>query len=119
MAEQSNILSLYSYSAHGFNQATPLLSSLCNSKDTFNSSSCIFLQELWLTPDNMYKIDKFSDNYMFYGISAMEHKVSTSVLIGRPSGGVGVLVKNSLAKLIRYNETCERFICIVIGKTIL
>src|SRR5437870_3558016 len=118
MASQSNVISIMTYNCHGFQQAKTLLNSVCNSNDNLNSPTLIYLQELWLTPDNMHKIANFSNNYMFYGISAMEHAVSSSVLIGRPWGGVRVLIKNNFAKLIRYKETCERFVCIVIGTTV-
>jgi exonuclease III len=118
MSAQSSIASIITYNCHGFNQGKAFLNALCNSKDIPNSPSFIFLQELWLTPDNTHKIDNFSNDYVFYGISAMEHKVSNSVLIGRPSGGVGILVKHNLAHLIRYSETCERFVCVVLSSTI-
>ena len=118
MAPVSNVLTMMTLNCHGFNQAKMFLNDMCNNEDNLNSPDCIFLQELWLTPDNIHKIDKLSDRYMFYGVSAMEHRISSSILIGRPYGGVGVLIKNNLAKLVRFSESCERFVYVVIGSTI-
>ena len=111
------ILTVDNYNCHGFNQKT-FLNSICNTDDNVFAPDCIFLQKLWLTPENMHKITKNSEHYMFYGISAMEHKVSSSVLIGRPSGGVGVLIKHKYIKFLKFIETSERFVSFVINSNI-
>ena len=118
MASQSNILTVVTYNCHGFNQGKTFLNSICNTADNVSAPDCIFLQELWLTPENMHKIENFSEHYMFYGISAMEHKVSSSVLIRRPSGGVGVLIKHKYIKFLKFIETSERFVSFVINSNI-
>ena len=85
------LFSLVSYNCHGINQGSPMLSQLCNVTE-FNAD-IICLQELWLTPSNIHRIESFNQGYSFYGRSGMEDSVSCGVLKGRPFGGVGILVK--------------------------
>lgn len=123
MNKFSNILSLLSYNCHGFNQGKPYLTSICasdhNNSEDDSLINCIFLQELWLTPENLQKIANFSRDYVFYGISAMEKAVSSSVLIGRPYGGVGTLVSKKLCQRISFSQVSERFVIVALDKTLL
>ena len=97
-----------SYNLHGFTQGSSLLKSMCD-KDELNFD-CICVQEHWLTPTNLYKIKSLSPEYKFYGISAMEKIVSTSVLMGRPWGGAGILLKNNFCKEVIFHKESDRFV---------
>lgn len=112
----SRVYSIVSYNLHGLNQGTPLLSSMCNEQEL--NVDCIFVQELWLTPANLYKIHNFASNYSFYGISAMEKAVSISILKGRPYGGVGILIKNELCQRINFQKLGDRFAAISCNNTL-
>ena len=102
---------------HGFNQGVSLLNSMCNKNEL--NIDCIFVQEHWLTPGNVRRLDCLSDCYTFYGISAMEKVVSASVLRGRPFGGVGFLLKHDLCKHVKYQHLDERFAIIVFDNIVL
>ena len=75
-------LSVISFNLRGYNQGCTLLQVLCN----LNTYDLIFCQELWLVPENMHKIINFNDNYVGFGISAMEQAVEQGLLRGRPWG---------------------------------
>ena len=76
----TQFLQVLSFNLHGFNQGFTTLRDLllANTPDIF----C--LQEHWLTPDNMNKLDNLSDNYIGVGSSAMEAAVSAGIMRGRP-----------------------------------
>ena len=85
---RSVIHSFASYNMHGFRQGIPLLrETICEPSEL--NISFVFIQENWLTPQNLYKMESLA-NYTFYGKSSMESAVSSSVLRGRPWGGVGI-----------------------------
>jgi hypothetical protein len=71
------------------------------------------IQESWLTPANLFKINNFSPIYSSFGISAMSSAVSKGILRGRPFGGVHILVKSDLCKFIRHVYCSERFVVLV------
>ena len=52
------------------------------------------VQEHWLTPDNLWKLNTLSDNYSVFISSAMAACVSAGVdtgpLVGRPFGGTAI-----------------------------
>ena len=100
---------------HGFNQGCTLLQELCNS----NIYDLIFVQDTWLVPTNMHKILNFNDNYVGFGISAMEQTVEKGLLRGRPGGGTAILVKENLVKLCREINTFDRVVIVTIGDVLL
>ena len=84
--------SFATFNLHGFNQGGSLLSELCSTYDL--DIDCIFIQEHWLTPANLDKIKNYSNSHTFFGISAMEGIIESSVLKGRPWGGGRNFIKN-------------------------
>ena len=74
----------------------------------------IFLQELWLAPALMHKIQNFSSEYICYGVSAMEKAVSTGPLKGRPFGGTAILVRKSLGGAVRHASPFDRVVSVQI-----
>ena len=111
----SQKLSVVSYNFRGYSQGCTLLQELCNS----NTYDLIYCQELWLVPDNMHKILKFNNNYVGYGVSAMEQAVEQGFLRGRPWGGTAILVKESLVKLCSEIHTFDRVVTLTIADIIL
>lgn len=101
---------------HGFSQGFPFINDFCNSN---NQPDILFIQEHWLTPANMYKLNLFHTNYINYGISAMEEAVEHSILKGRPFGGVSILMKQCLTKYTKFVECRNKFVLLVIGTTVL
>ena len=116
IGDKNKSFTVASYNCHGWNQASAFLSRMCDSNDL--NCDCIFLQELWLTPANLYKVETFSDNYTFYGKSAMEKAVSISILKGRPFGGVGILLKNNLCKMVLFVKCLERISIVALNDTL-
>jgi len=43
----------------------------------------LFTQESWLSPDLLHKLCFISEDYLMYGISAIELTVSANTLVGR------------------------------------
>ena len=106
----NSVFRTVTFKMHGMNQSSSMLHHLC----TETYSDVIFIQEHWLTPDKLNQIFGFSDNYIGFGISAMEDKVASGIFYGRPHGGVAVLVNNKYSKLI-HNVICrERYVIIMI-----
>ena len=65
---------------HGFNKGKETISELfCNC-----DPSLIMLQEHWLTPDNLNKLDNFDDHFCF-GSSALTSKVESGIRTGKDS----------------------------------
>jgi len=107
-------LNVISYNLFGLNQGKSLLTDLCQS----TSAEIIMTQEHWQSPVNMHKILNFSSSYTGYGISAMEGAISSSILKGRPYGGVCTLVHNSLLSHVKCLMCSERFVIISFESTI-
>ena len=105
-------LKFVSLNCHGFNQGSEAIKAFCDSKDL--DIDIIFLQELWLSPDAFVKIETFSENYICYGKSAMDLAVRSSVLKGRPFGGVCLLIKSCIANMVRYSKVSDRYSLIII-----
>lgn len=99
--------SIVSYNIHGFNQGKPGIEELlCDYSPDF-----LFVQEHWLTPENMSKLDCFTE-YMYVGISAMRDAVMMGPLIGRPFGGVTILVRKALSPDCLTVCCNERMVCL-------
>ena len=107
MDNTDNKFSLISYNLHGYNQGSNYLKVLCEAN--LGNVDCCFIQENWLTPNNINKLINFSQHYTFFGVSAMETVLLTGVLRGRPWGGVGILMHNKFCKLISKIKTKERY----------
>ena len=108
--KKQDSLAILTYNMHGYNQGSTLLQEICKSR----KYDVIFIQEHWLTPPNMTKIININDNYVGFGISAMETAVSQGLLRGRPWGGVSVLVKSDLAPVCKNISVFERVVSITI-----
>ena len=90
----SNSLKIVTFNMHGFNQGQSAIAELIDRE----SPDIFMLQEHWLTPANLCKYDMFSD-YFSFGCSAMAKQVESGLLVGRPFGGVIIMVKMTCAIL--------------------
>ena len=93
----TNLLRLITYNMHGFNQGKELL------------------KEHWLHPDLLYYLSKLSTAYTCFSSSGMADVVSTQILLGRPFGGVAIMVKNSLLHHCKLLLSTEMLIAILVG----
>ena len=75
-----------------------MLQILCKSYDI------IFIQEHWLQESELQKIDLINCNYNCFSLSSMNQKVASGILVGRPFGGVAVLWRKELSRLIQILE---------------
>jgi len=69
----------------------------------------LFVQDHWLSPDQLHKLCFLSSDYVSFGISAMESAVQSNTLVGRPFGGVATLIKNCQSQHILEHVCAERY----------
>jgi exonuclease III len=84
------------YNLHGFKQGEHCLAELCSSADI------IFIQEHWLHQNDFNKFDVFQ-NFTLFASSALNDAYSRGFMIGRPFGGIAIMIRNSIvcaAKLV-------------------
>ena len=68
-----------SYNLHGSNQGFSGIKDLVN----VLSPAVIMVQEHWLYPSNLFKLDKVASGYISFGSSAMNDKVGLGTFYGR------------------------------------
>ena len=94
---------------HAAGAHEPMIPTLCEQNDF------ILLQEHWLTTNDLYKFDSVHKDFTHFSVSAMDSKVSSGILVGRPFGGTSILCRSSLLRyitLIESDSTSGRFISI-------
>ena len=101
-------LSSISFNLHGLNQGRSVVRELI---DKLNPD-LLLLQEHWLTPANLNKLDLYFPEYVAIGKSAMELCVEQGPLRGRPFGGVATLVKRELFEYVNIIHCAERYVAI-------
>jgi exonuclease III len=104
-------LVVVSYNLHGYNQGCHGVKELIEKI----APSVIMIQEHWLTPDNLYKLNSLSDDYFVFGSSAMNARVCSGPLIGRPFGGNAILISKRLVSLTVNLVTNDRFTAVKIA----
>jgi len=62
-----------------------------------NCVDVVLLQETWLSDDTSNIISDTLPDFIVTHTSAMEHKLTSGVLVGRPFGGTAVLVHRKSA----------------------
>lgn len=102
-------LRIVSFNLHGLNQGKDAIEEIVLSYEP----DIILLQEHWLTPANLSKLDVYS-NYFLYGSSAMNESVAAGPLYGRPFGGVAALISKSIQIDCSVLFSCERFLVLKI-----
>ena len=104
---------IVSYNMHGYNQGVHYMKQLCSSADL------IFLQEHWLPPSDLHRLQNISDDFICFSSSAMGYAIDKGVLVGRPFGGVAILVRSSLARHCKLLRKTERYIIVKLADSIL
>ena len=107
-------INVISFNLHGLRQGQFLLHVLWN---RVAPPGIIMLQEHWLTSDNLFKLH-ISANYTVFGGSAMDKATSNAVLVGRPFGGVAIMLRNDLARDASCLAIYERFIIVKLCDTL-
>lgn len=92
------LFSVISFNLHGLNNSRSYLTDLCNNPDVF----IIAVQEHWLTPSTLHVFNDIHPDFMGFGISAMNSKLTSGVFKGRPFGGVAFLWRKSISKYRHY-----------------
>ena len=105
------VFKIASYNLHGFEQGELLARHICDDLD----ADVLFIQESWLSPDNVHKMCSISSDYIVYGISAMNTVVSKDILSGRPFGGLFTLIHDRYKNNIVSSFCSERFNIILLG----
>ena len=100
-------LQIVTYNLHGFNQGKILLNNLCDSFDI------IAVQEHWLSDHDLNKFSLFHSDFQGVAWSAMTDRLSNGILMGRPFGGIGLLVKKALNIKIRLVAVYNQCRCVV------
>jgi exonuclease III len=100
-------LTCASFNMHGYNQGVHELTELCNSHDV------VCVQEHWLTPDKLSLL-QVNDDVIVFAASAMCDVVSRGLLVGRPFGGVAILVNKSSARFSKLIFKSPRLIICMI-----
>ena len=109
------VLKLVSFNMHGFHQGFSVVDELVNT----TSPDVFFIQEHWLTPANLYLFDKHFVNYFSFGVSAMTKHVESGMQVGRPFGGVIMLISNKLRGITQTVHCDERFVVVKIADKLL
>ena len=101
---------------HGFYQGIEAV------KDLLWNTLCpdvLLVQEHWLTPANLYLFGENITTHYAYGCSAMADRVTQGPLVGRPYGGVSILIKNELRSVTECMFCADRFVVIRVGSVII
>ena len=104
-----------SYNLHGYNQGRPGITELISTL----GPDAIMVQEHWLTPDNLYKLNQISDDYFVFGSSAMTNIVRSGPLFGRPFGVTAILVNKKHITTVVNLISCDRYTAIKVANWLL
>ena len=104
-------LNIASYNCEGINRTSHYINDLL---DTDNLD-ILCLQETWLLDEQHDKLQNLHDNYLPRGKSGVDSE--TRILQGRPSGGVAILYKKSIARHIQFIDIDSKRACGIIINT--
>ena len=97
-------LKVATYNMHGLNQGSAFVEYLCEDRDV------IFLQEHWLAPFDLSRLDSICSKMICFATSAMDSKISSGCLRGRPFGGVAVLIRDTIVINVTLVKSASRYI---------
>lgn len=109
-------LKIISYNMHGFMQGYPVLEDFMNDD---NKPDLFLVQEHWLTPANLSRLDKYFPDYFSFGCSAMTKCVESGMLRGRPFGGVMTLINKRLRKFVETIHCEERYTAVRVANCLI
>jgi hypothetical protein len=103
-----NEFSIATLNLHGFRNSWSYVQELTSKYDI------IFVQEHWLLSCELNYLQSINDNFTVYAKSAMDDKISSGILHGRPFGGVAALVHKRLNGLVVFDsfDNDGRVVCI-------
>ena len=110
-----NDVRFISLNMRGFNQCSDLLKDVTSTDDIY----VICLQEHWLLPDSLVKLQQISPDYVAVSTSAMSSKVGCGPIYGRPFGGLSVVLHKSLVPHFQCVLASERLIAVTINDILL
>jgi len=116
MASKIKNVTVVSYNMHGFYQGIETV------KDLLCSTLCpdvLLVQEHWLTLANLYLFGENITTHYAYGCSAMADRITQGPLVGRPYGGVSILIKKVLRSVTECMFCAHRFVVIRVGSVII
>ena len=79
----------------------------------------ILIQEHWLSSDDLHNLSCLNSQFMYFASSAMDHKISQNMSVGRPFGGVGILYNQNRIKNINDVFKDSRSLIVAIGQIII
>ena len=91
----------YSLRVTSYNCRT-LKSSIDNVRQLCDTHDIIFLQETWLSNDELSLLKCLHADFYADGVSAMD--TTSGILIGRPFGGIGILWRKSIGACIQVHK---------------
>jgi len=106
-------LKVATYNMHGLNQGSAFVEYLCEDHDV------IFLQEHWLAPFDLSRLDSICSKMICFATSAMDGKISSGCLRGRPFGGVAVLVRDAIVTNVTLVKSASRYIILQLNGLLL
>ena len=104
-----------SYNLHGLNQGLPGITEMIN----MLAPDVIMVQEHWLVPSNLTRLNEISIEYGFFGSSAMNSCLGAGPLYGRPYGGTAILYKKELLSALTNITSNDRFTVIKVCEWLL
>ena len=84
---------------HGVKTSSDIIKELCGLSDM------IFLQELWLYPDELTYLSNLSSDFCSYSLSSMT--LDDKLILDRPHGGIGIMWRKALehgAKIVKFDD---------------
>ena len=110
---QQRDLRVRSFNMHGLNQGESLLKHWCMT-DNFD---VLLLQEHWLSPANIHRINDITGtDFTCYSCSSMSKDCSSDLLRGRPYGGLSIIVNNtSVRSTAEIVCSSDRIIAIILA----
>ena len=101
----NNLLQIVSYNCRGFNVSKkPYIKSL------LSNTAIAFLQELWLSDDQLGLLADIDTNYSYAGVSGFD---CSDILSGRPYGGCAILWRSDILAKVTILTTDSRRVCAV------
>ena len=97
-------ISLTSYNCRSLKNSLIDIRNLCNNNDI------ILLQEHWIPQQELSYINTISNNFIAFSSSPVD--LSAGLLVGRPYGGLSILVKKNIANYFKVIDISDpNFIC--------
>jgi exonuclease III len=103
-------INLISFNLHGFNQGVHVVGDLIND---FNYPDIVLVQEHWLAPDNIARLNCF-EGYFVFATSGMLNAVEKGPLYGRPFGVVSFIINESRRSYCKLVCSSARFIAVTL-----